>query len=181
MKNCTIRNCLVCKREFYATNGNIKKGYGKYCSHKCYAKAIKSGKYPKQGFQNGNKIGIGNKHTLGLKHTEETRKKMSEKIPWNKGINPNLSEDRIIRGSIEMKLWKDAVFARDNWTCQKTGIRGIKFNCHHICNFADYPELRTSIENGITLSEKSHREFHKIYGKKNNTREQLEEFLANNY
>jgi hypothetical protein len=46
-------------------------------------------------------------------------------------------------------------------------------------NFAEFPELRTSIENGITLSEKAHKEFHKKYGFRNNTKEQLQEFLTN--
>ena len=38
-------------------------------------------------------------------------------------------------------------------------------------------QKRTAIENGITLSLKAHREFHKKYGFRNNTKEQLEEFL----
>ena len=46
-----------------------------------------------------------------------------------------------------------------------------------INNFADFPELRLAIDNGITLSEKAHKDFHNIYGNKNNTKEQLEEFL----
>jgi len=37
--------------------------------------------------------------------------------------------------------------------------------------------LRFAIDNGITLSEQSHKEFHKIYGKENNTKKQLKEFL----
>jgi hypothetical protein len=69
---------------------------------------------------------------------------------------------------------------RDNFTDQKTGIKGGDLEIHHINNFAEFPELRTSIENGITFSKKSHQEFHKKYGYKNNTIEQLEEFLENN-
>ena len=93
---------------------------------------------------------------------------------WKGGITP---ENNRIRGWIEYRLWREAIFARDNWTCQKTGIRGEKLHPHHIKNFAQFPELRFAIDNGITLSEKAHRKFHKEYGKENNTREQLEEFL----
>ncbi len=93
---------------------------------------------------------------------------------WKGGITPERNK---IRTSIEYNLWKNSVFARDNFTCQKTGVRGGNIVAHHIQNFAQYPELRFAIDNGITLSEKSHKEFHKIYRKQNNTREQLEEFL----
>lgn len=95
---------------------------------------------------------------------------------WKGGITP---ENYKIRHSIEFRLWREAVFARDNWTCQKTKIKGGKLNPHHIQNFSQYPKLRTSIENGITLSETAHKEFHKKYGIKNNNKEQIIEFLNN--
>jgi hypothetical protein len=109
---------------------------------------------------------------------------------WMKGRKGSLSPNwrggktkdaMLIRSSIEYDLWRNSVFARDNWTCQKTGEKGCKLVAHHINNFADFPELRTSIENGITLSEKSHREFHKKYGNKNTNENQLYDFIkANN-
>jgi DNA-directed RNA polymerase subunit RPC12/RpoP len=93
---------------------------------------------------------------------------------WKGGITP---ENQKIRHSIEYDLWKNSVFARDNWVCQKTKIRGGVLHSHHIQNFAQFPELRFAIDNGITFSKQIHKLFHKIYGKKNNTKEQLEEFL----
>lgn len=117
----------------------------------------------------------------GQKYTEELRKKRSAAYKgkkshfWKGGVTP---VNQIIRTSIEFRLWREAVFARDNWTCQKTSERGGKLHPHHVQNFADYPELRFEIDNGVTLSGVAHRKFHKEYGIKNNTREQLEEFLA---
>jgi len=95
---------------------------------------------------------------------------------WKGGITP---KNKKIRNSIEYRLWRESVFARDNWTCQKTGIQGGLLHAHHINNFSEIIELRTSIGNGITLSKKSHKKFHEKYGKKDNTREQLLEFLEN--
>jgi len=142
----------------------------------------------------GNQRNLGKYHTKeakqkmsiagrNRKHTEKTKKKQSEahkgeKNPnWKNGVSP---KNILIRSSIDYRLWREAVFARDNWTCQKYGIRGGKLHPHHIKNFAQFPELRFAIDNGITFSEKAHREFHKKYGRENNTKEQLEEFLSRN-
>jgi hypothetical protein len=116
----------------------------------------------------------------GKHHSEETRIKCSEvnkgKRHWNwKGGLAPLNHR--IRNGIEIRLWREAVFARDNFICQKYGIIGGKLHAHHINNFADFPELRFAIDNGITFSDKAHKEFHKKYGVKNNTREQINEFL----
>lgn len=116
----------------------------------------------------------------GKKLSLELRRKMSEvkmgdKNPgWKGGMEP---ESKAIRKRIEYRLWRESVFKRDNWTCQKTGQRGGRLHPHHIKNFSQFPELRFAIDNGITLSEKAHKEFHKKYGIENNTREQIKNFL----
>jgi hypothetical protein len=102
---------------------------------------------------------------------------MGEDNPsWKGGVTPLHNK---IRSSVENRLWIKSVFERDDYTCQKTGRRGGTLVAHHILNFSAYPELRFAIDNGITLSLESHDEFHRIYGKTNNTKEQLEEFLTN--
>jgi len=117
---------------------------------------------------------------LGGKMSESTRKNMSiarsgAKNPaWKGGVT---SINQTIRRSLVLRLWKESCMKRDNYTCQKTGQVGGQLQVHHIFNFADFPQMRTSIENGITLSKEAHKLFHKIYGKKNNNRAQLEEFL----
>ena len=93
---------------------------------------------------------------------------------WRCGIT---TESEKIRRSIEYGLWREAVFARDNWTCQRCSEKGGKLVAHHINNFAEYPELRTAISNGVTFCKKCHNKFHKIYGRKNNTGEQLKSFI----
>ena len=150
----------------------------------------------------GNKNCLGKKNALGYKHTKEWKKRMSKfssnlmkekwkddvfKIKmsksqigeknynWKGGITP---ENKRIHHSIEYRLWREAVFARDNWTCQKYGIKGGNLVAHHIQNFSKFPEIRFAIDNGITLSKKAHQEFHKKYGIKNNTKEQINEFLT---
>lgn len=121
-----------------------------------------------------------NHPNYGKKRTLESRIKQGQSIKgeksrlWKGGIT---EENHKIRSGIETRLWREAVFARDNWTCQKYGIKGGKLHSHHIQNFAQYIELRFAIDNGITLSEKAHKEFHKKYGTKDNSHEQLLEFI----
>lgn len=62
-----------------------------------------------------------------------------------------------IRTGIEFRLWREAVFARDNWTCQSCGERGGTLQSHHIKTFAKYPELRFAIDNGRTLCKICHK------------------------
>ena len=121
-------------------------------------------------------------------HSEEAKRKMRKNHPpqmgrknpnWRGGTTP---KNKIIRCSIESRLWRESVFAKDNWTCQKCGARNgngkeICLHPHHIKNFAEYPELRFAIDNGITFCKKCHEEFHKRYGRKNNTKKQVEEFI----
>jgi hypothetical protein len=113
----------------------------------------------------------------------ETNKKLGIKPPvmygadnpsWRGGITPEIHK---IRYGPEYESWRKNIFIRDNHVCQKYGTKGGNLVAHHVLNFSDYVELRFSVDNGITLSEKAHVEFHKIYGKKNNTREQLNEFI----
>jgi len=98
---------------------------------------------------------------------------------WKGGITP---ENIKIRTGIETRLWRESVFARDNWTCQKCKMKlGGKLNSHHIQNFSQYPELRFAIDNGITFCRDCHEKFHKKYGYKNGDQEQIKEFIIKLY
>ena len=97
--------------------------------------------------------------------------------------NSNLTEEERIKGrNIEgyNDFIKD-VYKRDNYTCQCCGIagNGHNLNAHHIYSYSKYKDLRTDINNGITLCEDCHKEFHKEYGYGDNTKEQFEEWMKN--
>jgi len=73
-------------------------------------------------------------------------------------------------------LWAQLVKSRDNFQCQFTG-KTDNLHSHHIWSKAENPELETETNNGITLHKDIHREFHTIYGNKNN-KAQILEFAA---
>ncbi|MFA5072009.1 MAG: NUMOD3 domain-containing DNA-binding protein [Candidatus Pacearchaeota archaeon] len=110
--------------------------------------------------------------------TPELRKLYSDsnKGPRNPSWNNGKSYET--RDTIEYKIWRLGVFSKDNYTCQKTGIKGGYLEAHHIENFSSNKELRYKVSNGITFSKEAHKEFHKIYGQKNNTLEQVLEFIG---
>lgn len=90
-----------------------------------------------------------------------------------------------LRSSNAYIEWRNNVYARDNYTCQCCGNnKGGNLQAHHILNFASNEKLRFELNNGVTLCESCHNpsvqgSFHYVYGTRNNTREQLEEYIKN--
>ena len=147
------KSCEYCGKEFSIQPKRINTAH--YCSKDCADKA---------------RIGMLSSHK-GIKFPQFSGENHWK---WKGGITQQRYRDRT---TVEMKEWRRSCLSRDNFTCQKTGQHGGDLQVHHINNFSEFIELRTSIENGITLSKQAHKEFHKKYGYKNNTKEQLTEFL----
>lgn len=113
----------------------------------------------------GNRLSEGTKRRMskahkGKKRSEEHQRKLAESQRgekshfWKGGTTPI---NKIIRTSMEYKLWRETVFARDDWTCIWCGVRGGKLNVDHIKPFSHHPELRFAIENGRTLCKDCHK------------------------
>lgn len=108
---------------------------------------------------------------LGKKHSEETRKKISQ-VTREKALRgedcPSYVDGRVaermsLRFSPEMKRWRYDVFSRDGFCCCHCGDdRGGNLNAHHIKPFAEYPDLRLDVDNGITLCEPCHFLAHRV-------------------
>lgn len=70
-------------------------------------------------------------------------------------------ENNEYRVSYEYKKWRASVYKRDNFTCQDCGVRGGELNAHHIKPYSKFINLRTDINNGVTLCVDCHTERHK--------------------
>lgn len=75
---------------------------------------------------------------------------------WRGGITPQIQR---IRTSVEMRGWRNAVFARDGFTCQICGKHGGDLHADHIQPFALFPELRFEVTNGRALCIPCHRKY----------------------
>ena len=162
-----FRNCLVCNKLFKKPYTVSKKNWEnkhKCCSSKC-------GNTSRQGKPNGRK----GKPAPWAKNSPTAFKKGH--VGWNKGLkgfrsgalNNNWKGgitplNKKIRGSLEYKQWRLAVFERDNYTCQLCGIRNkkglgrsVKMEADHIKPFSVYEDLRFDINNGRTLCVECHR------------------------
>jgi hypothetical protein len=110
------------------------------------------------------KAKLGKKNGMfGKKWSDETRKIQSELHKgdkshwWRGGITP---ENHRIRYSLEYRLWREAVFKRDKFTCVWCKKVGGKIHADHIQEFSKYPELRFAIDNGRTLCIQCHHKRH---------------------
>lgn len=96
----------------------------------------------------GRKVSTGTRRVLSIAHIGE------KNHMWKGGLTPI---NKTIRHSLEYRLWREAVFSRDNWTCQECNTRGGELHPHHLKPFSLFPELRFSIANGKTLCAPCHR------------------------
>lgn len=157
------KSCDICEAIFDYHYSRIN---ARFCSNKCRGQWLSNINF----YPPPNRIAW-NKGTKGLcKPNSGTFKKGQSISPstqfkkgqttgknnvnWRGGITPiNLK----IRTSAEYKLWRKSVFDRDNYTCVFCGIRGGRLNADHIKPFAEFPDLRLSLDNGRTLCEPCHR------------------------
>ena len=78
--------------------------------------------------------------------------------------------------------WRKDIYSRDNYTCQVCLDSSKKrLEAHHLYSYSTHEELRTVLENGVTVCRCCHTLFHKKYGKGNNTKEQFKEFSESYY
>lgn len=174
--------CPHCQKIFKVSPSTFHRRI--YCSFECYWEH--KNKNPKKYnlFQKGHKgyktfpwlgkklskthkqnIGNSLKQSKKFKQSmKEYGKKHSKENHWNwkGGITEEL---RLLRQTDEYKMWRNQVYARDNWTCQKCGNKLKNLTAHHKKSFKDNPELRYNLDNGVTLCRSCHKKLHEEIGK----------------
>lgn len=153
--------CLTCGDSWLDYPSRV--GRKKFCSQSCSAKSrIEELRQRSMGNSWGSRRKITDELRLklssihrGKRNPKGSLAKMGENNPnWRGGTSP---ENKRIRMSAQFKIWRTAVFERDDYTCQHCGVRGGELHPDHIKQFAYYPELRFDINNGRTLCADCHR------------------------
>lgn len=121
-----------------------------------------------------------NKHTFCSQECKNKWRSKFERGENHPDYNPNLTPEERGRSYAEYSDWRKEVFERDNYTCQCCGDnKGHNLNAHHIYGYAEHEDLRTDVDNGVTLCEDCHKRYHKQYGIKNNDYKDFRTFLYN--
>lgn len=152
-----IINCGQCKKDFKVPKSRFL--IAKFCSKSCYSKSqitevtknCPSCKKEFITFMSRDKYGRGKYCSKQCQYIEQSKDKCHL---WKGGVTPIQNQ---IRQSKEYKLWRKAVFARDNYTCVVCKATKCELNADHIKPFAFFPELRFAIDNGATLCVPCHK------------------------
>ena len=118
--------CILCGKNFKPRGKKSK-----YCSNICSHKANRGRKMPEIT-------------RLAIRKANVGRKKLNPITPLNK----------LLRTGLEWKRWRQAIFERDEYTCQICGAHNengigktIELHPDHIMPFALFPKLRFDISN----------------------------------
>lgn len=165
-RNRKISITLKGKKKTAEHRKNISLGHlGHKVSPETRAKISASNKGKKMSQEVRQKM---SKSKTGKKHSAEHRRKISLAM---KGAKTNLWRGGLteinasIRNTVDYRLWREAVFQRDDYTCQFCSQHGGDMQADHIKPFAYFPELRFAIDNGRTLCKACHRTT-ETYGRK---------------
>jgi hypothetical protein len=104
---------------------------------------------------------------------------MSGEGHWNYNADLTQEERETMRAFPGYTAWQFDVKKRDDFACQCCGDkRGGNLVSHHLDGWSIAKEKRLDVDNGVTLCEDCHRDFHGKYGYGGNTNEQYTEWLA---
>lgn len=114
---------------------------------------------------------VANGTKLGKTHPRKTG-------PANPRWNPNrdFARRERSRNAVEVRKFRSAVFDRDGKFCMCCGSQE-RVVVHHLLSYKKFPELRFDPNNGIPVCHKHHKDFHRLYGIRNFSKEDFLDFL----
>lgn len=181
-KSTVTLKCTCCGKSFERIKSAIKGSkIGSFCRKECLLEYSSKTKGKSHYKSNGKNVSCAccGKSFYRQTHAIRNSNFCSSECYFKHIHNDTLTDEERMenRDYKEYREWRKEVYERDDYTCQCCGERGQKLAAHHIFNFAKYKELRTDLNNGITLCQPCHKEFHFEFGIKDNNDHQLKEFI----
>ena len=148
--------CDVCKKELPEEWGRAYDEEHDYC----FACGFKAGAMTNDEYVATTPYGSFNYTAAIDPHGEIVfyRKRKDGLAPWERGPQTQ-------RFTPEYVAWRKDVFLRDNYTCRVCSQVGGQLNAHHVLSYIHHASLRYDLDNGITLCETCHKEWHKVHGR----------------
>lgn len=159
----TIRICGVCRaarrcKECLSAIPLEKPIKARFCSQRCARKwSARNNPKVKAGLVIGRKWPTrknGPAISKALKGRSFPERRGAKNPKWKGSMSPKAVRNREI-SRIEYKLWRFSVFKRDGFKCVVCGSKEY-LEANHIKLWAEFLELRYSVNNGITLCRKHH-------------------------
>lgn len=110
----------------------------------------------KAGFKKGHVVSEKRKAELRILmkgNTFGSKISGSKHYNWKGGISSKRGKEMT---SFKYKTWRKSIFERDNYECQFCHKRNGYVESHHIKRWVAFPDLRSDINNGITLCRPCH-------------------------
>jgi 5-methylcytosine-specific restriction endonuclease McrA len=146
--------CRDCSKEWTMRRDAIKTWKGR--CHSCASiKLAKSPRIKRLRSQNAKMQVLRQGGVPNARKFDGVNNSMEKHPRWKGGVTPENQRQRSSASAIE---WRIAVFARDEFTCVVCGQVGGKLHAHHIKSWAEFPELRFEVGNGVTACKKCHKE-----------------------
>ncbi len=169
--NCTCRyctqrvqiKCAFCQKLAWVLRKKVEQRGQRFCSRRCanfWNSRCRAGRPPCE-CGCGMLIGTGATRFISghnLPHTPPPPRRGPDNWRWSGGPKrPHLS--------LEHRMWREAVFRRDDYTCQNCRARSsagnpVYLQAHHVRTVADDPLAAYDVDNGRTLCLECHRTLH---------------------
>lgn len=124
------------------------------------------------------------KANTGKTHTLERRIKASalrQGLSIDDWSDFEYNKEDVKRSKYKSEKFCLKVYEHYDFTCVKCNKRGGRLHAHHLNNWKEHVDQRYDMENIVCLCVECHRLFHSIYGTRNNTKQQFEEFKEISY
>ena len=167
--------CSICGKEFNRKPALVLRAENPVCSRECQSK-LKVKRHLVNCTVCGKPILRSDKR-LAIRPNPTCSKECANEIKRRVNYDSSITDEerQKSRKVPERRKFLAAVLERDDYKCVLCGTHN-KLKVHHLNGYNWDKENRVNPENGVTLCENCHNEFHKIYGQGWNTLLQFIEY-----